>query len=463
MNKIKMAAQQLRSSALLLPQLMHKPKLLEIWMRQSHKAQITLGIILFLLLVAAGPVSQGLADYWYPLERETLGERISILFNSSAYRQAEQLHDSRYQQINIGLWCIGLGTVLLVLLLELPRALTIGNRQAQQLLEQASNIKHSNPELAQTLRSTAQNFLLSEDSPDESSNCDNTQGDGLLEKTQVIQQPFTTQRFIGENQRYRIEKPLASGGAGIVYQAFDTVLQRKVALKELYSELAGDEEHTERFKVEARALAALTHPHVVPVYDLLEEKGHFWLVMELLTGGDLSNKIERTGTIPVNESIKVIIGLAQGLAYAHQQNFVHRDIKPANILFAADGSFRITDFGIAKHASSNVKTQQGLILGSPGYMSPEQAAGENIDYRSDIYSLGITLYHMVTGSVPFQGDTSSVLAQHITQAPPTPSDINPAISQAVEAVILKMLEKIPQNRYQSMDELVEALDALNLA
>lgn len=184
--------------------------------------------------------------------------------------------------------------------------------------------------------------------------------------------------------------------------------------------------------------------------------------MELLIGGNLKDKINKTGVLKVTEAIGITKGIAAGLGYTHEKGFIHHDIKPENILFASDGSYRITDFGIAKHGASVVKTQPGIIMGSPGYRSPEQAAGEAIDSRADIYSLGITLFQMLTGGLPIEGETSSVLAQHITQAPPKPSELNPEISGKVESIILKMLQKKPQKRFQSTDALIKSLDGLKL-
>jgi serine/threonine protein kinase len=388
------------------------------------------------------------------------------MFNPKARKAAKDLRETRYQQLLFLFLGLGLSSAVILLLLDLPGAVRKGEQQAQKLLEQSLSIQSSNPELADTLANTAYKLMLQPSFPGGANTSTGRPGSnnspGDIAKTIAVAKPAKVTRYIGENKRYRIDKPLASGGAGIVYLAFDTVLERQVALKELFEELAHDKEHAERFRVEAKALASLNHPNVLPVYDFLQESGHFWLVMELLSGGNLKDKINQSGTLNISESINITRGIASGLGYAHQKGFTHRDIKPENILFAADESFRITDFGIAKHSASTVKTQHGVIMGSPGYMSPEQAAGEDIDLRSDIYSLGITLYHMLTGSLPFQGDTSSVLAQHITQPPPRPSKLNPDITDEVEVIVLKMLEKKPRKRFQSTDTLIKALDGLKL-
>jgi serine/threonine-protein kinase len=181
----------------------------------------------------------------------------------------------------------------------------------------------------------------------------------------------------------------------------------------------------------------------------------------LLNGGSLGDLIEKGGIQDINQSVEIVKGIASGLGFAHQHGFIHRDIKPANILFADDGTFRITDFGIARHQDARVKTSHGLILGSPGYMSPEQAAGEDVDPRSDIYSLGITMYQILTAELPFQGDTSAVMAQHITKPAPPPSALNGSISNALNRVILKMLAKRSEDRFQSTAELIDTLNTLN--
>ena len=241
------------------------------------------------------------------------------------------------------------------------------------------------------------------------------------------------------------------------------MLGRRVALKKLLEDLATEHAQWERFQAEAQALALLNHENILPVYDLLEQGGRFWLVMELLTGGTLAERIKRRRGLPVGESLAIARGIAAGLAYAHRRGFVHRDIKPANILFADDGSFRITDFGIAKHRASGIHTSQGLVLGSPAYMSPEQASGQPVDARSDLYSLGITLFQMLTATLPFKGDARAVMMQQITQPPPPPSSLQPALGADLDALVMALLEKDPKDRIQTADELIAALDRLSAA
>ena len=420
-------------------------------------------VSLLVYLVLANHLSQALVDVWHPLNQDSLKTGVMELLNSPVLRKLQNLRETRYWQVLSVFWLIGLSIALIIIVLDLPQSIKEGERLSVELMRQANAVRDTDPSLFETLDTKTKNLRLDTKPPDQSIDIEidpPAVSSEEIVKTQVVSSAEKNTRFVGQSQRYRIDKAIASGGAGIVYQAEDTVLSRKVALKELLEDVATDEEQAERFKSEARALALLNHTHILPVYDLLEENGRFWLVMELLTGGTLADQIN-AGALDTAESIEIIKGIASGLEIAHQKGFVHRDIKPANILFAEDGSFRITDFGIAKHQATGIKTSHGLILGSPGYMSPEQAAGEPVDARSDIYSLGITMFQMLTGELPFQGDVSSVMAQHITRPVPRPSTINASISKDLDNVILKMLAKQPEARFQSMADLINALVELS--
>lgn len=378
--------------------------------------------ILISLIFVTPHIANLLADTLYPPQTKSFGSQLSSLFSSKKKQTSKR--DLRAQQFQVGFCIFGASGLIILFILDLPRLRRLEERQPQAPVTDKNN-------------------------------------DNDLAKTYVGESPIADgPRFVGDKQRYRIDKSLASGGAGIVYCALDTTLNRQVALKELFDDVAQDPEQAARFKIEAQALAAFNHPNIVPVYDMFEECGHFWLVMELLTGGDLSTRIKKEGIIDTQSSLKLIRGIASGLHYAHLEGFVHRDIKPENILFAADGGFRLTDFGIAKTQESNIKTQQGIILGSPGYMSPEQASGEALDLRSDIYSLGITLYQMVTGKIPFEGETSQVLIKHITQPPESPRLRNPEITHDVDNLIMKMLEKSADKRFKDCQELIMAIDKI---
>jgi len=259
--------------------------------------------------------------------------------------------------------------------------------------------------------------------------------------------------------RYRVENILGTGAAGQVVKAFDTRLQRAVAIKQLLVFDISDDDFVGRFEQEARTLANLSHPHIVAVHDLVIEGGQFWIVMELLTGGHLKGLIRQRQSLPPQDALTIARDIASALAYAHERQIVHRDIKPENILRSADGVWKLTDFGIAKQQNSDIKTQLGLVVGSLSYMSPEQATGAPVDARSDIYSLGISLFEMLTGKVPFRGDTREVLAQHVTRDLPVFEPVPPAINELLQ----RMTAKAPEARFANCRELIAAIDRCHSA
>jgi hypothetical protein len=258
----------------------------------------------------------------------------------------------------------------------------------------------------------------------------------------------------GSNDRYRIEAELGRGAMGVVYRATDIMLDRTVALKELPARLAADIEYVERFRREARALAKLTHPNIVQVYDLSEQDGHIWMALEFVDGGTLEDLLEREGTLAPEQAASIISQAAAGLELAHSRGIYHRDIKPSNILITSDRTAKISDFGIAKLARSTALTQDGATLGSPAYMSPEQCSGETIDHRTDIYALGVTFYQLLAGKPPFEGDTASVLAQHLVSTPRSLAERIENIPEQLERVVMKMLAKDPDKRQQCMNEVI---------
>ena len=258
--------------------------------------------------------------------------------------------------------------------------------------------------------------------------------------------------------RYVTGEMLGHGAMGVVFKAHDSTLERDVALKELPANLTHVPELVTRFRQEAKVLARLTHPAIVHVYDLIEDSGRFWMVIELVEGEDLSKLLKKKGNLSVKQAASLSRTIAEGMAFAHSQDVVHRDLKPSNILMTPDGRPKITDFGLAKLAESNEMTQAGTVLGSPAYMSPEQALGKSADKRSDIYSLGIMIYQMITGEVPFKGeDMAAVLSMHINETPAPLTSKKARVPKALEKVVLSMLEKNPDKRIQSMDEAAKAL------
>ncbi|WP_124066529.1 Stk1 family PASTA domain-containing Ser/Thr kinase [Clostridium sp. E02] len=256
--------------------------------------------------------------------------------------------------------------------------------------------------------------------------------------------------------RYEILEQIGSGGMSNVYKALCHKLNRLVAIKVLKEEFSTDSSFVSKFKMEAQASARLSHPNIVNVYDVVDEETLHYIVMELIEGITLKNYIQKKGCLDIKEAIGIAIYVAQGIAAAHEQEIVHRDIKPQNIIIARDGKVKVADFGIARAAST--QTMNATAVGSVHYISPEQARGGYSDVRSDIYSLGISMYEMVAGKVPFQGEnTVTVALAHLEDPITPPSYFNESIPVALENIILKSTEKKPEYRYQTMYEVVADL------
>ncbi|SDZ78849.1 serine/threonine protein kinase [Lachnospiraceae bacterium NK3A20] len=256
--------------------------------------------------------------------------------------------------------------------------------------------------------------------------------------------------------RYEVLEKIGTGGMSVVYKAKDHKLNRFVAVKILKQEFSDNANFVSKFRVEAQAAAGLMHPNIVNVYDVGDEKGMYYIVMELVDGITLKKYIEKKSRLSVKEAISIAIQVSMGLQAAHHNHIIHRDIKPQNIIISKDGKVKVTDFGIAKAATSNTITSN--VMGSVHYTSPEQARGGYSDERSDIYSLGISMFEMLTGRVPFNGETTVAIAiKHIQTPMPSPREFIPEIPRSVEQIVLKCCEKSPDRRYQNMEELIADL------
>ncbi|HHU92777.1 MAG TPA: Stk1 family PASTA domain-containing Ser/Thr kinase [Halanaerobiaceae bacterium] len=264
------------------------------------------------------------------------------------------------------------------------------------------------------------------------------------------------------NERYKIIKELGKGGMAIVYEAQDLLLDRKVALKMLRAEYVNDANFIKRFRHEAKAVAKLSHPNVVNIYDIGQEGNYQYLVMEDVEGTNLKDLIEKKGRLELVETLGLAKQILAALAVAHKNNIIHCDIKPHNILLTRDMQVKVTDFGIARAISSaTTMTITDTIVGSAHYFSPEQARGADIETRSDLYSLGIVIYEMLTGVVPFWGDSPiSVALKHIQELPKLPSLINPEIPKNVEQLIMKAIAKDPEDRFATAEEMKAAIDEI---
>ena len=256
--------------------------------------------------------------------------------------------------------------------------------------------------------------------------------------------------------RYELIEKVGNGGMATVYKATDMVLKRYVAVKILRDEFTTDEEFIKRFETEAQSAARLTHPNIVSIYDVGVDAGIYYIVMELIQGKTLKEIIvEEKGPLPWKWSVNVAIQIASALEMAHKNNIIHRDIKPHNIIITEDGIAKVTDFGIAKAVSNSTITAFGKTIGSVHYFSPEHARGGYTDAKSDLYSLGVVLYEMVTGRVPFDADTPvSIALKHMQEPPVPPIEVNPNLPEALNNIILKTLQKDPMYRYQTATELL---------
>jgi serine/threonine-protein kinase len=272
--------------------------------------------------------------------------------------------------------------------------------------------------------------------------------------------------MVGEvlSDRYEVEELVGTGGMSSVFRAHDRLLDRKVALKVLHQQFTDDAEYVERFRREARAVAALSHPNIVTVIDRGEHEGRQFIVFEYIDGENLKALIERRGPAPVTTALELALQIAHGLSFAHQQGLVHRDVKPQNVLLNGDGQAKVTDFGIARSLDvQHGMTQTGTVLGTSDYIAPEQAQGQRIDEHTDVYSLGVVLYEMLTNEVPFPGENFVAVAmRHINEPPPAIRDKRPDVSPRLEAAVQRAMAKRPEDRFQTMADFCRELEA-NLA
>lgn len=273
----------------------------------------------------------------------------------------------------------------------------------------------------------------------------------MIEKGQMI------------NDRYEIIKSIGEGGMANVYLAYDTILDRRVAIKVLRGDLSNDEKFVRRFQREALSASSLSHPNIVEMYDVGEYNGIYYIVMEYIEGKTLKQLIKKRGALTLSEAIDIMLQITDGISQAHDSYIIHRDLKPQNIMIKEDGTIKITDFGIAMALNSTQLTQTNSVMGSVHYLPPEQASGKGSTIRSDIYSMGILFYEILTGTLPFKGDNAVEIAlKQMRDEIPSVRKKNPAIPQSVENVILKATAKNPKNRYSDAKEMhADLLTVLN--
>jgi class 3 adenylate cyclase/tRNA A-37 threonylcarbamoyl transferase component Bud32 len=272
--------------------------------------------------------------------------------------------------------------------------------------------------------------------------------------------PLKTLQAPSEDDRYRLIKQIGSGGMAEVYLAYDETLEREVAFKVLDRKHAQNREAIERFRREARNAASLHHPDIVSIHDRGEtEDGTYYIVMEYMEGGTLEDLIHQEGPLSPQRATEIAIEVAHALRAAHEKGVIHRDIKPQNILLSKAGEAKVADFGIARAATATTMTQVGSVMGTVHYMSPEQALGEPATPKSDLYSLGVVLYEMLTGELPYDAETpAGVVMKHVSGLSRSPKEANPEVPEELDAVTARLLFRDPEDRYPDADALVEDLE-----
>ena len=265
------------------------------------------------------------------------------------------------------------------------------------------------------------------------------------------------------NERYEIIRSIGEGGMANVYLGYDEILDRNVAIKILRGDLSNDEKFVRRFQREALSASSLSHPNIVEMYDVGEDNGLYYIIMEYVEGKTLKQLLKKRGSLTLSEAIDIMVQLTDGMAHAHDSYIIHRDLKPQNIMIQDDGQIKITDFGIAMALNSTQLTQTNSVMGSVHYLPPEQASGKGSTTKSDIYSMGIIFYELLTGKLPFKGENAVEIALKQMRDPiPSLKEDNPNIPQSIENIILKATAKNPKNRYEDAksmhDDLLTALD-----
>jgi tRNA A-37 threonylcarbamoyl transferase component Bud32 len=443
----------------------HKPAILQHCLLNSHWPQIVLLAIILLMPSVIPEVVDNIIEKFSP---STTMEKIGSLFKSESGMETHQVTTRTI------LWSGSSLLAVFLFLLYVPRSVKESEHTSEDHETQADQVKKSDPVQSLHLYQTAINLTI-----------DPLRESGLQEKISHADNKMESQKVPAQKtapanstivvepgsdesaeqviaSRYRITELLGRGAMGSVFRAHDAVLDREIALKQLATHLLSEKTFVERFRTEAKALAKLCHANIVQIYDYIEDNGQVWISMELVEGQELEQHITAGKPLCASECLNLGIQMSNAMAYAHDQDVVHRDFKPANVLITTGNNVKVMDFGLARIAQSSTQTQIGTVMGSPPFMSPEQAAGKQAGASSDIYSLGVTLYLMSTGKLPFTGDAQSMLAQHISQKPVPPGKLNEKIPVKLNKLIMSMLEKSTEKRPASMSDIADVLATIKV-
>lgn len=463
------------SSVELVPLVLRKPSVLWRWLFLSYRFYLIL-IVTFILMntVVDAAIDKGLTTLYPPVKTKKL---FGLM--------VEEKNDPRiaWQRkfIRGVLWTGGCGLSVYVLLLSLPGIVRKTTRKAGDDEAMADSIITEKPSESILLYNKALKLVVDQsqesilkskiDSMDNALRSVNIEGTSSISPTgsasnaggtmvlakDDLPDDLKSEDIIGADGRYRIEKKIGQGAMGVVFLGKDQLLFRDVALKKLGACQSQNDHLVTRLQQEARALARLSHPNIVQIYDFIQEKGQYWIAMEYVEGRDLECLVDENGKYPVHEAVQICRQIAEAMGYAHNRGVVHRDFKPSNVLMTSEGDPKVMDFGLAKLTHSSVATMAGSLIGSPAFMSPEQAMGEEADKRSDIYSLGVTLYQLVIGDLPFTGDLKSVITQKISGQRPPLEALGERLPPDLVKVVGKMMANDPDERPATMDEVCLAL------
>ncbi len=464
---VKIKLDEFKEGVRLFPVIWERPPLLSFWLSGARTAQVAL--IIFILTVPT------IFTWTLDAVIEKTRPRSARKIISNFFKNEDPLKDKKTLG-RIFLWTGSAGVVVFLLMIQVPVSIRRAESKSGECEHEADTLSDARPLSSMQLYQNAlslstdanhihiiqekikrlENKIASSTSK-ASQAADHSKS--LSETVIFAEETSEDISYVGQAHRYHLKGTLGKGATGIVHRAHDTVLERDVAIKELLADLSHDKDLVSRFRQEAKVLAQLTHPNIVQVYDFIEEADRIWIVIELVEGGELAAILKERGCLSVPETAVLGAQLAEAMAYAHSRGVIHRDFKPSNVLLTKEGLPKITDFGLAKLTTADQRTQIGTILGSPAYMSPEQASGAIADSRSDIYAMGIVLYRMLSGKVPFEGDIAGVIAQHINKEPVPLRQIVADIPAKLEELVMSMLIKDPSKRLQNMTVASQTLSA----